>query len=91
MIPAASISACAAATSSTSKPATGPVVKCLWYLSSAPNTSTVSPFASRKTAKPGSSIAGVSPKTSFRNTTIPSNSAVRVPSQAKPCTFTEAS
>ena len=36
-------------------------------------------------------IAGVSPRTSFRTETIASKSAVRVPSQPRPVTFTHRS
>src|SRR5215208_4342829 len=85
--PAASRSTRASLTSSTRKPTTGPVEKCSWSLSPGPNTSTVSPLGSRKTAKSGSSCTMRRPNVSPTNLTVSSNFRVRVPSHTSPLAF----
>src|SRR5215218_6245019 len=75
-------------TSSTRKPATGPVVK--WRLTSlsGPKTSTLLPSGNFNTRNPGRSSSDRRPRTSRKKSTVDWKFSVRVPTQASLMIFT---
>jgi hypothetical protein len=87
-IPLDRSSLAAALTSSTRKPATGPVVKCRLTSLSDPKTSTLLPSGNFNTRNPGRSSSDRRPRISRKKSTVDWKLSVRVPSQASLMIFT---